>query len=392
MKKFYFAITFVFLVLSAAFIGYGVYLNATSDSYIETMLASRAVRLSGITVSYRDLYPELYLDHIGLRTRMQADAIAHIDGLIEALYVAQGEEVKQGQLLGRIVNNEVPLAISRADTDVAKAEAAYLQAMSTVERNRRLAAENAISVSELEMSVSQLAASRAELDAARIARMQREQQRNDQLVTAPLSGSVIVVYQQPGNFVARGAPVAMIADFSKMYFTAMVDDEKVRNIAPLEGNFSFHTDLTNMTEKAFDRAASSSFSENTAFDVEISSVLPPFSENVPVRRMTFEVDNSLGVMEIGMYTDIVIRKNTPKRALAIPLATVFGGGAPGGDAGVYVRDVDSNLAVRRIRLGVNDGEYVEVVEGLEEGDVVITSRVDGLEPGIRINVNMREDF
>ncbi|MCL2010469.1 MAG: efflux RND transporter periplasmic adaptor subunit [Synergistaceae bacterium] len=388
MKKFYFAVTFVFLVLSAAFVVYGVYLNATSNSYIETMLASRAVRLSGIRVSYRNLYPELYLDHVGMRTKTQADAIAHIDGLIEELYVTAGQKVRQGQLLGRIVNNEVPLAISRADTDVAKAEAAYLQAMSTVERNRRLAAEDAISASELETSVSQLQASKAELDAARIAKKQREQQRNEQMVTAPLSGSVIVVYQQPGNFVARGTAVVMIADFSKMYFTAMVDDKKMKNIAPLEGKFSLHTDLTNMTEKAFDSAATSSFSEDTAFDVEISSVLPPLSENVPVRSVTFEIDNSLGIMEFGMYTDIVIRKDSSKRATAVPLAVVFD---RDGTPGVYVRDADSRLAARGIKLGVHDGEYVEVVEGLIEGDVVITSGVEGLEPGMRVNVNLKEE-
>jgi len=376
-------------LLSAAFIGYGTYLNAKSNSYIETMLASRAVSLSGIAVSYRDLYPVLYLDNIGLRARMQADAIAHIDGLIEELYVAQGQEVKQGELLGRIVNKDVPLSVSRAETDVAKAEAAYLQAMSAVERNRRLAAEDAVSVSELEMSVSQMEASKAELDAARIAKQQREQQRSDQMVTAPLSGTVIVVYQQPGNFVAVGTPVVMIADFSKMYFTAMVDDKKVKNIVPLEGDFSLLTDLTNLTETAFDSAVKSSFSEDTAFDVEISSILPPLSESVPVRTMTFEIDNSLGVMEFGMYTDIVIRKETPKRALAIPLAVVFDrDDAPR----VHARDADSRLVVRGIRLGVHDGEYVEAVEGLEEGDIVITSRIEGLETGMRVDVNLRESL
>ena len=385
MKKFYFAATFVILALSAAFVGYGIYLNVTSASYIETMLASRAVSLSGIRVSHRDLYPEIRLDYVSLRTRMQADVIAQIDGQIEELYVTQGQEVERGQPIARLVNHEIPLSISRADTDVAKAEAAYLQTVSTVERNRRLAAQNAVAASELESSISQMKASKAELDAARIARRQIEQQRGFQVVTAPLSGAVIIVYQHLGNFVAKGAPVAMIADFSKMYFTATIDDKNIRNIAPLDGRFSLRVDLANMTDKAFDSAARASFSENTVFGVEISSVVPPLGEDAPVRSVTCEVDNRLGVMEIGLYVDVVIRKETPKRVPAIPLAVV-----DLDDLKVYVRDADSNLALRGIQIGVYDSEYVEVIEGLEEGDIVIISEVEGLVPGVKIDVNVEE--
>jgi RND family efflux transporter MFP subunit len=286
------------------------------------------------------------------------------------------------------VNKDVPLAKSRANTDIAKAEASYLQSMSTVERNKRLAEEDAIPRSELEMSISQMKATKAEFDAAKIAGRQIDQQMSSQTALSPTSGSVIVLYQNVGDFVGKGTPIAMVADFSKMYFNVLVEDEKIRNIAPLSGKFSLRTDLTNMTEKAFTSAASSSFSEDTAFNVEISSVLPPLSESVPVRSVTFEVDNSLGVMELGMYTDIIIRKETPKSALSIPSDAIFDRNG----TKVYVQDEDSRLALRDIRTGIYDAEYVEVTEGLKEGDVVITSGVEGLDIGIRVEVNAEENL
>lgn len=388
VKKIYFAVTFIILILSVAFLGYGVYLNRTSDSHIETMLASRAVSLSGIRVSYRDIRPELYLDYIGLKTRKQADAITQIEGVIEEMYINQGQVVMQGQPLCRIVNPDVPLAISRADTDIAKATAAHIQALSTVERNRRLAAEDAISTSELELSISQLKASEAELEAAKIARRQTEQQKSSQIVTAPLSGSIIVVYQQAGNFIGKGSPVVMIADFTKMHFTALVDDKKVKNLLPIEGEYLLHTDLSNMTEKAFDTPSISSFNEDTVFKVMAVSVAPPMTESVPVRSVTCDIDNHLGVMELGMYTDIVIRKDTPKRTLSIPLSALLDRENPQ----VCVSDSDSRLALRDIRTGVYDSEYVEIVEGLEEGDIVITSGIEGLEPGMKVDVDIEEDL
>ena len=389
MKKFYFAVTFVILALSAAFLGYGIYLNTTSDSHIETMLASRAVNLSGIRVSYRDMYPELRLDyHVSLRTRYQADAITQIDGMIEEMYVSQGQDVKQGQPLCKIVNYDVPLNISKADADIARAEATYLQSVSTAERNKRLASEDAISTSELETSISQMKASKAELDATKVARKQIDQQVSFQTVTAPLSGAVLVLYQHTGDFINKGAPVLMIADFSRMYFTALLDDERIKNIAPIEGKFSFRPNFDNAMIKAFDTAARSSYSEDTVFDVEISSVWPPLGENAPTRSMACELDNSLGVFEFGMYTDVIIRKETPKRALAVPKTAVYNMDGPK----VYVSDANSRLAARGIITGVYDSEHVEVMEGLEEGDVVITSGIEGLDIGVRIVVNMGDDL
>ena len=388
MKKFYFASTLVILALSAAFIGYGMYLNVTSESYIGTMLASRAVSLSGLRVSYRELRPEILIRYAAIRTRMQADVAAQIDGTIDELYITQGQEVERDQPIVRIVNDDVPLMLSRANADIAKAEASYLQYVSTAERNRRLAAEDAISTSELEMSISQMDASKAELDAAKIARRQVEQQRGFQIVTSPLPGSVLVVYRQPGNYVSKGMPVAMIVDFSKMYFTALIDDERIKNIAPLDGKFSLLLNIGNMTEKAFDSTARASFSEDTAFGIEISNISPPLSEDAPVRSVTFEIDNHLGVMEFGLYTDLVIRKNTSKRALAIPLAVI----SDRDDPKVYVSDADSNLAVRGIRLGSYDSRYVEVLEGLSEGDIIITSGVEGLDLGMKIDVNPEESM
>ena len=386
MKKFYFAVTLVILTFSAFFIGYGMYLNSTSNSYIETMLATRAVSLSGIMVSYRDIYPELYLDNISMRTRNQADVITEIDGLIEELYVSNGQEIEYGQPLCKIVNKDVPLAIAKANTDVARAESAYLQLLNTVERNRRLASADAISMSELEASVSQMKAAKAELDVTQITKKQIEQQMSSQIVISPLSGAVIVLYQNSGNFIAKGTPIAMVADFSKMYFTVMVKDKDISNIVPIVGKFSLKRRSTVLSTVFSTMPIKSSFNEKTTFNVEISSILPPLSESVPVRSVTCEVDNRLGVMELGMYTDIVIRKNTMKRVLAIPSSVIF----EKDGTKVYVCDANSRLAVRDIRIGIYDSEYVEVAEGLEEGDVVITSGVEGLDLGIKIEANVGE--
>jgi RND family efflux transporter MFP subunit len=386
MKKIFFAILLVMLLLSASFIGLGIYVNTTSDSYIETMISSRAVSLNGMRVQYREITPEIVLDSITLQTEKVADAIAQIDGTISSMYVTQGQEVQKGQKLCLISNADIALQMSRADTDIAKARAAYLQLESSYERNRRLSEKNSISKSELEASKSQMEAAVAELEAAKIARSQLTEQSNRQTVQSPVAGFVIMIYQQAGAYVTRGAPLIMIGDFGQMVFRGLIPDEKIRNIAPLDEVFKLIIDTSDLTEKALDTEFRNGFDANSSMDVKIRRITPDMRELAPVRNVTWEVNNKLAILEPGLYSDMIIRKITSKKVICVPLALITNNGNPE----LYVADEDSKLSVRKIKTGIYDSDFVEVTEGLSEGDVVITSGVDGLELGARIDVKMEE--
>jgi hypothetical protein len=119
----------------------------------------------------------------------------------------------------------------------------------------------------------------------------------------------------------------------------------------------------------------------------MQSIDPPISENAPVRIVTWEVENDRGLLEPGHYTNITISRNDLKKTLAVPLNLIGNMKAPS----LYVKDPDSRLAVRKVETGVYGGGLVEILNGLEEGDVVITSDVDGLDLEIKIDVTL-EDY
>jgi RND family efflux transporter MFP subunit len=374
------------LLLSTLFIGFGIYVNTTSDSYIETMMSSRAVRLNGMRVLYREITPEIVLDSITLQTEKVADAIAQIDGTISSIYVTQGQKVAKDQKLCLISNGDIALQISRADTDIAKAQAAYLQSKSSYERNRRLSEKDSISKSELETSKAQMEAAIAELEAAKIARNQLIEQRGRQTVTSPIAGFVIMIYQQAGAYVTRGTPLVMIGDFGQMVFRGLIQDEKIRNIVPLDEVFKLIIDTSDLTEKALDTEFTDGFDVNTSMDVKIRRITPDMREPAPVRNVTWEVHNKFAILEPGLYSDMIIRKNTSKKAICVPLTLITNRGDPE----LYVADTESRLSIRKIKTGIYDSDFIEVTEGLTEGDVVITSGVGGLELGARIDVNVGE--
>jgi RND family efflux transporter MFP subunit len=387
MKTFFIMAMSLIIVLSSAFVGYGIYLNQVSSSHIETMMAFRAVDVRGIRASVRAIKPEIVLDSISLQTERAADVIAQIDGAISEFVVARGQEVKRGEKLCSIVNMDIALQISRANTDIAKAQASYAQAKSEADRNKRLAEKDSVSKSEVETSDARLKAAEAELTAAKIARSQLDQEKSFQTVTSPIDGFVIVIYHQVGSYVQKGSPVAMVADFSKLVAREQIADEKIKNISPIDGVFSAPMDVSYLSEKALDTAFTSGFDENFVIKTRILDVDPPISENAPLRVVVWEMENDRGLLEPGLYTDIAVKRDDEKKALSVPIGLISDRKAPS----LYVRDSNSRLTRRDVETGVYGEGLIEIVNGIEEGDVVITSGTEDLELGVKIDVAL-EDY
>ncbi|MDR1379570.1 MAG: efflux RND transporter periplasmic adaptor subunit [Synergistaceae bacterium] len=387
MKKFFMGAMAVIIFLSIAFVGYGIYLNQTSDNHIETMMASRVVNVRGIRVSLRNIRPEIVLPRANFQTNRAADVIAPIEGTIDEVAAVQGQAVKRGQQLCTLVNRDIALQISRANTDVAKAQASYAQVRNEADRSKRLAERDAISQNELETATARLKAAEAELEATRIALRQLNQQKRFQTVTSPLDGFLVAFYKETGSYVQRGEPVAMVADFSHLMSRGQVTDAQIKNITPVDDVFLMRMDMSYLTEKALDMAFASGFEENFIIKTRIRNIDPPMSENAPLRIVTWEMENDRALLEPGYYTDVTISRNDMKNTLAVPLMLIKDIKNPS----LHARDSNSKLAVRKVETGVYGEGLIEILSGIEEGDVVITSDIEGIGLETQVDVTL-EDY
>ena len=120
----------------------------------------------------------------------------------------------------------------------------------------------------------------------------------------------------------------------------------------------------------------------------VTSVEPPLSEPAQIRRVTWEVDNSAGILDMKTYTDVNLRSEAEYERLAVPISTVIWQG--GRKLAVMILDDDETLQLREVEIGIIDGDYVEIVSGLSENDVVITSGKEGLKPGMKVKVKVEE--
>ena len=55
---------------------------------------------------------------------------------------------------------------------------------------------------------------------------------------------------------------------------------------------------------------------------------------------------------------------------------------------VYVVDGESILRLRQVRTGTDDDSYIEIYEGLQEGEVVVTGNMEGLHEGMKVDISL----
>lgn len=379
MKKFYIAGLVCILLFAMAMVGYGTWLNKTGENQISERMESRRIPLQGDVARFRPIRPVLTLDTINLYSEEMADTVALIDGRLEAAYVSKNSNVRQGQILFTIVNEEIPLKIRQADSAIIRAEAQLAQAKSNFARYTRLRDRNATSVEKFEEAQMTFQAAEAALIEARAAKQQLLVQESRQQVTAPLDGEVLIMYRQPGAYVTAGTPIALIGNFQRLFFSLPLDNRTAQRLS-VGRNFELNFQNIRALRKAYDTDyAAGNLGDKQVFPVYIRDIMPALSEPAAMRKVLFEVDNSTGLLEQQAYGGVDLAETAPHRALTVPLSAM-------NDAthdSVFVFTGET-IERRKVQAGADDGSFIEIFSGLSEGEIVITSAAKGLESGRKI--------
>lgn len=386
MKRLYMVGLVLIILMAIAMVSYGAYLNKTGETQITERMESRSIPLQGTKVRFREIHPGLVLETVNLHSEDMADAVALIDGRIERIFVDKSSLVRRGDILFTLVNEEIPLKIEQADSNIAKAEAQLAQAKNNFARYTRLKEKNATSLEKYDEAEANYRAAVANLDAAQAAKAQLLVQSSRQDVTAPIDGQVLILYKQMGAYVTAGTPIALVGNFDRLYFSLSLEDKAARRLslgAQAELSFSGR-----ILRKAYDTEyASGNRGGDQIFSVQLREILPSLDEPASLRKVVWEVDNRVGLLEQQAYSGALLRSSRGQRLLTIPLAALIDSSR----SLVFVVTADNTLERRNVVTGADDGTYVEVVSGLHEGETVVTSAAGGLENGMKVTVTLGGD-
>ncbi len=171
-------------------------------------------------------------------------------------------------------------------------------------------------------------------------------------ILAPADGVVIEKTIVKGSAFRTGERLLRIADLSTVWVEAQVYDYELPFI-----------------EKGMKAAIILPELQDRKYKGKVSYIFPFMDADTRTARVRVELDNSDGFLRPDMYAHIHLKLNLGKRLVVPKEAVLYAG-----QSRVVFLDLgDGLLQPRKIKTGLRNRRWIEVLDGLEEGDIVVTS-------------------
>ena len=300
-------------------------------------VVSSAVPVSVDTVRQGDIAQSLVRTGT-LLPWQEADITAAASGTARSVSFNLGSMVRQGGVVAMVDDQNLQLRLSAAQNQQQKAANDY-------KRYQILLAGDATTESNVEQI-------RLDLDNANNQVAQIRKQISDNNVKAPISGQVVTKNTESGEFVNPGTVLGRIVDISSLRVDVLVNEADAYRLKVGQG-VKVSTDL--YPGQVFNGSVLFiSQQADAAHNYQIQVKLP---------------NPKSSPLKAGTFVSVDFIQNSASAGLQIPRSALA---AAGQGTSVYVVE-GGKAALRAVTLGRDLGNAVEVISGLNDGDVVITS-------------------
>ena len=314
---------------------------------------------------------------------------AQASGQLTSLKVDVGDQVKKGDLIAEIDsqtqrNNLQTAQAKLSDTQAQKAadEANLAQAQSNFTRQQTLFQADAGPRADYEAAQATLRSSQAALNSvnaqieqAQIAVKTASVTLGYTRITAPIDGTILAIVTKEGQTVNSNqtAPtIVKMGQLDRMTIRAEISEADVIKVKP--GMKVYFTILGDPTKK-YTATLRSIEPAPTTYATDADEPSAGTTAAAIYYFGLFDVDNPDGTLRPSMTANVSVVEQSAQHVLVIP-AAALGRQGKDGTSSVMVatgKDGQGKPERRRIKTGINDGTSVQVVSGLNEGDVVIVA-------------------
>ncbi len=281
----------------------------------------------------------------------QVKVLAEAEGRVQRLEVEEGDIVSKGQVLAVLVQDEAKIALSKVELRASNAKAALERAEGT--HDQGLISAEAFDKLKMEYEFARQEVAEAEWRLAKT------------VIQSPFGGHITERFITLGQNLRPGDELFTVADYDPLVARIYLPE---RDIFELEEGREVRITLA--------------ANNDLAFTGRIRQIAPVVDTATGTVKVTVEAVQPPADVRPGAFVSIGIVREQHPTALLLPRESVI---RELRSAHVFISENDTAVK-KAVELGIEEGDLVEVLSGLTEGDNVVIAGQGGLDDGQKIKV------
>jgi RND family efflux transporter MFP subunit len=304
-----------------------------------------------VTVIKRGLISDFILLSTNLETEKMASVYSRVQGLVNSILVEEGDYVKKGQVLMTLEADEYVLAEEKARLN-------YLNQKSDFDRMEAMFQQNLLSKEEFQRA-------KFTLEGLNVDWKQAKLNLSYTRITAPIAGVVGDRLIKPGDRIQPTDKLYSVINTTEMIAVVYAPEKELGNVRKNQQAFITSDHLAGQQYEGWIK--------------RVSPVVDPQSGTF---KITIGVKNTNNVLRAGMFVNTHIITATHENAVLIPKKAIV---YENEQLSVFV--VKDSVATKvNLKVGFQDHEKIESLEGIEEGDKIIVVGQAGLKNNTKVRI------
>lgn len=323
-----------------------------------------AVPVSVGSVVRKNLNSFLVLNGI-VEPERKVEIFSRLSTYVKEIVKEEGAYVKENEVLALLDDTEIKIGYEQAKIQLEQAKLSLEEAEANYLRNQELIKRTLISEQEFQTQEAEYKQRQLDYKNRTESFKDLQLQLNWTKIRALSEGFITERLIETGDRVNANQQVYTIEDFNPLLIRVFVptsDSIKLAAGMPAE-----------ITTEVL---------EGTLFEGDVKLINPRIDVQTGTVKVTVEVADKSLRLKPGMFVEVRIAIGMKEDVLVIPRKALL---YKQNKTYVFVMD-QSQVSQREVLLGLTEEDEVEITEGLNEGEVIVTVGVEGLKDGQRVEV------
>jgi membrane fusion protein (multidrug efflux system) len=290
---------------------------------------------------------------------------SEVDGIVKIIRVVEGSWVSKGMVVAEINETDYRLEVQKSQAALRQSEASLANAKLEFERKAALYKEELVTKQQYDDISARLAVAEGDLDRAKATLELAREKLAKTKIYSPLRGLVKEKKVNVGDYVRNGTPLLWIIQSDPIKLSFTVPEKEVRKLRAGQ-DVSLKVDTYPGKE----------------FKGRVSTIYPSLDERTRSLQVEALVPNHDNSLKPGLFAKVTLYTGEAKDVVVVPVTAILYDNTK---IKIFVAEGD-RARERLVKVGSKYGEYMEITEGLQKGEMVVVVGQNNLSEGVKIHV------